>query len=402
MLDLADLQRQAGHEVEFFGMTHPENLTLPHADRFPSEVQLDPLPDRWQDKVRSAGRMLWSSSARSGIDGVLERFEPDVVHLHNIYHQLSPSILGPMQQRGITTVLTAHDYKLVCPSYLMLDKGSICDACVGSHFGHAIKRRCKGGSLVGSTLLAVESTVHHRMGVWDSLDAVICPSEFMVARMREAGCLTDKLHHIPHFAGLDDTGSGAVGSVPASERSGVIFAGRLDPIKGVDTLIRAVPDLPAGTLVTICGDGPIRAELEALAEELAPGQVEFTGRLDRAELTKRVARAVCVALPSRVHENQPMAILEGFSVGTPAVASSLGGIPELVTPGETGWLVEMDDHTALAGRISVLLADPVQAAKMGERGREWAAENFSVELHLEAVESIYSSRGSGKAKAELG
>src|SRR5664279_4494482 len=114
MLDLSEILRSAGHEVAFFGMQHPENPPLQFEEHFPSEFDLDPAPQGMVNRAKVAGRMFWSTSARRGIAAVLREFRPDVVHLHNVYHHLSPSILRAISLSGAPAVITLHDYKLVC------------------------------------------------------------------------------------------------------------------------------------------------------------------------------------------------------------------------------------------------------------------------------------------------
>ena len=138
MQAVADLQRDAGHEVAFFGMDHPDNELLPYQEHFPPYLELEPAPASAVAKVAGFGRMVWSTSARRGIDAVAADYRPDVVHLHNTYHHLSPSILGPLARRGIPVVMTLHDYKLACPTYRFLDKGQLCQARLGGHFTQAV------------------------------------------------------------------------------------------------------------------------------------------------------------------------------------------------------------------------------------------------------------------------
>ena len=161
LLDLADLQRAAGDTVAYFGMSHPENESpLPYAARFPSEVELEPAPSGVRPRAVAVGRMLWSPTSRRGLARVIDDFRPDVLHLHNIYHQLSPSVLAAARAAGVPCVLTMHDYKLACPSYQLLDRGRPCQACVTGGPLQAARRRCKDGSLSRSGLLAVESWLH--------------------------------------------------------------------------------------------------------------------------------------------------------------------------------------------------------------------------------------------------
>src|SRR5580704_3751411 len=134
MEDLADLQIAAGHTVAFFGMAHPQNTHLEYAAEFPSHIELEPPPPTLIGRARGVARMLYSTSASRGMDNVLADFQPDVVHMHNIYHQLSPSVLRPVARRRIPAVMTLHDYKLACPTYQFLDHGNLCQACLGGHF----------------------------------------------------------------------------------------------------------------------------------------------------------------------------------------------------------------------------------------------------------------------------
>lgn len=385
MEDVAQLQQDAGHDVAFFGMAHPENVHLEWAQQFPSYLELDPPPQRLGDRGRAAARMLWSSSARHGIGEVLDRFRPDVVHFHNIYHQLSPSVIGPAKASGAVTVLTVHDYKLACPSYLMLDKGTVCEACLGGHFSHAVRRRCKDGSLVGSALLALELSVHTAFRLYGGIDVFLCPSRFMLAKMTEAGVFPDRLRVLHNF--ID------VSALPVKQAPGgpIVYASRLSEEKGVDVLVNAMASLARDVRLEVAGDGPQREALEGLAERVAPGRVTFHGRIAKPDVARLVARAGVVAAPSRCYENQPLAVLEAFGAGVPVVGSNLGGIAELVRPGETGELAEPGDATGLARAIAAVLDDPKSAMDMGMRARALVTSDYSPLAHLTALNEVYSA-----------
>lgn len=144
MFDVATLQEAAGHEVDYWGMDHPDNIDgLPLADTFAPYVELEPAPGGLAGAT-AAARMIWSPRSRTGIEGAIARFQPDVVHCHNIYHQLSPSVIAAVAAADIPCVMTLHDYKLACPSYQLLADGAPCQDCVGSGTWHAVRRRCKG------------------------------------------------------------------------------------------------------------------------------------------------------------------------------------------------------------------------------------------------------------------
>ncbi|MEU8112961.1 glycosyltransferase family 4 protein [Micromonospora sp. NPDC048947] len=402
LLDLADLQRVAGDTVAYFGMSHPENESpLPYAARFPSEVVLEPAPSGVWPRAVAVGRMLWSPTSRRGLARVIDDFRPDVLHLHNIYHQLSPSVLASARAAGVPCVLTLHDYKLACPSYQLLDRGRPCQACVTGGPLQAARRRCKDGSLSRSGLLAVESWLHRQFDAYDPVQLFVSPSEFLADVMRRAGVYPDRLRVVNHF--VDLTGVAA----KQTPGGGVVFAGRLAPEKGVDVLIEAAAALPDGVMVDIAGDGPARPELEALAARRVPGRVRFHGRLDKPRLHELIRSAAVVAVPSRWHENQPMTVLEAFACGVPVVATDLGGLPELVQPEVDGRIVAADAPTALGDALNDLLADPERAYRMGRAGRAKIAAQFGPDRHLdrirglyaEAAEALPSRRRAGRAAA---
>jgi glycosyltransferase involved in cell wall biosynthesis len=382
MVEVAERQRSAGHEVTMFGMEHPDNPPLPLADTFPSLVEFDQPSHGPMEAGRALGRMLWSTSARRGMARAVSVVRPDVVHLHNIYHALSPSILGPAAAHGAGVVMTLHDYKLACPTYHFLDHGQICTACVDGGFRQAVRRRCKDGSLLRSAAGALELGLHTQLGAYDPVHRFVSPSRFLSERMREAGVYPDRLRVLDNFVDVDTV-------EPRTEPGGpVVYAGRLSHEKGVDVLVASMAHVPEARLV-VAGEGDRRDELEAQADRVAPGRVRFVGRLPRDEVLDLVRSAGVAVLPSRWHENQPMAIIEAFAVGTPVAASDLGGVPELVEHGETGWLVPPDDPMALADALRAALGDPEDAHRMGKVARARAESRFAPSRHLSALEQIY-------------
>jgi glycosyltransferase involved in cell wall biosynthesis len=384
MLDLAELQATQGHEVAFFGMRHPQNPSLPFEDAYPSYVELEPPPARVAGRLTAAARMMYSPSSRRGIKAVARAFRPDVAHLHNIYHQLSPSVLAPLRELAIPIVMTVHDYKLICPSYLLLDHGKVCEACLGGHFRHAVARRCKDDSLMASAVLAVETAVHRRANAYDPVQLFICPSRFLAGKIAEAGVFPDRLRVLSNFIAARTI------APKARPGGGVVYVGRLSHEKGVDVLVEAMGRLGQQRL-DVVGDGPERARLEALAAASAPGRVCFHGAVPKGRVLDLIRSAAVAVMPSRCHENQPMAVLEAFACAVPVVATQLGGLPELVQQDQYGQSVPADDPAALAGALDRLLSDPERAFRIGQAARRHAERQFAPERHLEQLEGLYRS-----------
>ena len=387
MFDLARLQTDAGDEVAFFGMDHPDNDPMPYAAHFPSYVEFRPPTMTIGSGIRASARMLYSRSAESGIEAVVADFQPDIVHLHNIYHQLSPSVLRPLARKSIPNVMTLHDYKLACPTYQFLDHGQICEACLGGHFFHAATRRCKDGSASASLLAAIESYAHGITGAYSPVRLFIAPSRFLAGKMKEANVFPDRMRVLNHF--IDSAGIAAKGEAG----TGFVYAGRLSAEKGVDVLIEAAGRLP-GITVDVLGDGPMRAELERLADRKAPGRVHFHGRVGKDAVHRAMRSALAVVVPSRWYENQPITILEAFACAVPVIGTRLGGIPELVTDSVNGYTVPANDPTALAARMDGLASRPEDAIRFGKAAKELVESNFAPAVHLQGIHDIYAEAGS--------
>ena len=189
---------------------------------------------------------------------------------------------------------------------------------------------------------------------------------------------------------------------PAVPRDGLLFVGRLTPHKGVDVLIGALPEEAELTVVGSEGHDrelPERAYPDLLRSRLVGRRVRFAGAVDDAELAKLYRRAVAVVLPSveRTYYGRTIAVaellglvaLEAMASGTPVIASRIGGLPEVVEDGETGFLVPPGDETALRERIETLLGDPARAARLGARARERVLARWTWEHCAERCLTAY-------------
>jgi glycosyltransferase involved in cell wall biosynthesis len=224
--------------------------------------------------------------------------------------------------------------------------------------------------------------VHRLLRAYQPVRRFVCPSRFLAAKIAQGGVYPERLRVLPNFV---ETRGVAVKQHPGGP---VLYAGRLSYEKGVDVLVQAVARLGSARL-EVAGDGPERPALEALAAAVAPGRVRFLGQVPKPRLLELMRAAAVVALPSRCHENQPMAVLEAFASGVPVVASSLGGLPELVEPGLLGDITPPDDPAALAAPLARLLDDPRRAQAMGRAARATAEERFAPERHLGQLERLY-------------
>lgn len=382
MLEILQRQRARGHEVELFASDGPRDVDTRLAHLHPPRPSFEPPPARLTERLATTATMVWSRRAERAMERALAEFRPDVVHCHNLYHQLSPSVLRPIRRAGIPIVMTMHDYKLVCPTYRLIDgEHQQCEACVGGSVRNVVARRCQGGSRAQSAVLMLESGWHRTIGAYDAVDRFLCPSAYLADMMRRGG-FGERVVEFPNGYDLD--------SITLRTTTGrhVVFGGRLSWEKGVDHLIRAIALLDDVPLV-VCGDGPQRTELEQLAERLVPGRVTFLGHVGRHGVLEQFALAAVVAVPSVWAENQPLTIIEAMACGVPVVSGNAPALHEMVRPGISGLAVDARDHAALATALTTFVDDPDLQRSIAVTARAHAEATHDMTRHLDALESEY-------------
>lgn len=384
-LEHAKLMGELGWDNAYFSMQHPKNFATPWSKYFVDELEFGNAYSL-ADKLSMAAKVVYSFEAQRKLRALLADFPADIAHLHCIYHHLSPSILPTLAEAGVPLVMTAHDLKLACPAYKMLNDDGICERCKDGSMLNVVKHRCVRGSLGASSIVAVESLLHRRLNTYRKyLDKVVVPSRFFMEKFIEWGWPRDKFVHIPNY-------------VDASQfepdfRPGAYFLyfGRLAPEKGVATLLRAAKQ--AGVTLKVVGTGPEEAAMHALQAQLQ-GDVEFLGYRTGAELHALICGARAVVLPSEWYENAPMSVLESYAFGKPVVGARIGGIPEMIEEGETGWGFASRDTDMLAGVLAHVKAMPDEAvAARGRAGRALVERNFNREGYVRATLQLYSELG---------
>lgn len=387
--DTADLLQAEGHDVSFFSMAHPLNRESATSGFFVSPVDYD-HPGSPARQAGAAVRLLYSTEARRKLSRLLDAVRPDLVHLHNIHHQISPSIIPLLKKRDLPVVMTLHDYKLVCPVYILARGGRPCEECAGGKFIRCFRHRCAKDSRGKSLLNTVEMYLHRTVfRLYERIDVFISPSRFLKQKMEEMG-FSGRIVPLPNF--LPAAESSSSDEVPGD---GILYFGRLSPEKGLGTLLAAAEN--SGSSWKIAGDGPMKDALAAQIGRRSLTNVTLLGHLPREALIPQIRKSAFVVLPSVWYENQPYAVMEAFALGKPVLASRIGGIPELVRDGETGLLFEPGSARDLAEKAAVLLRSPSLVREMGRRARRLVETDFSPAGHYRKLRGIYESVMRGKA-----
>jgi glycosyltransferase involved in cell wall biosynthesis len=364
-------------------MCHPQNYNSPYSPYFISRVNFEKSQQLIQ-KIATAGRMLYSIEAKKNLEALITQEKPDIAHLHNIYHQISPSILHSLKKFKIPVVMTLHDYKMLCPIYTMFHRSLVCEKCKGRAFYNCLFGKCCKNSFSASLLLTLESYFHHRLlRIYDLVDAFICPSFFLKQKIDSA--LPNKVtFHLPNFISTANI-------LPSTswERNRLVYIGRLSQEKGLMTLLSAVKDLHIN--LKIIGEGPIKEKLIEKKNRENIFNVNFSGYLSREKLLTEIRNAMFVTVPSEWYENSPLAILEAFACGKPVIASHIGGIPELVKNDKTGFTFSPRSVDDLRSKILFLYSHPHLINELGNNARNLVEQYYSPEIYLQHLLKIYTS-----------
>lgn len=358
-----------------FSMNHYKNLETKYSEYFVKNVNYH-YHRGLARKFRTAISVIHSPEVIRKITTLADKEPPDIAHFHNIYHQLTPSIIPVLKRKGIKIIMTLHDYKLVCPSYLMLKKGKICQECLYGKYYKAFITRCQE-SLLNGALLSAEAYWHLWKRSYDHVDLFISPSKFLAELITTHRIDQRRVTTLRN--GID-----VERYEPQYHDSGyVLYFGRLSKEKGIFTLLNAhasCSEIP----LKIAGSGPLEKELKDLFIN-----AEFLGYQSGDKLMELVRNSAYVVVPSEWNENCSMVVLEAMALGKPLIGSKVGGIPEQIEDGKTGFLFEMNNTDELVRKMKQLWKNKYLRMKMGRASRRKIEEKFSLQKHCSELLNLY-------------
>ena len=345
------LLEEHGHKVVYFTLKWSHNKSSPFSKYFPEskETRVGPLK-----QVKNLINYFYHFEAAKKIEQLILDEKPDVAHIHLMWGQITPSIFPVLKKYHIPVLFTIHDYRIVCPAYTFRDgSGRICEDCQGRHFYKCFTHTCCKSNKLMSAVMAAEQ--YFRNAFFNPtryIDGFIYVSNFAKDIQEKYMPALKSKPNITLYnfsTSISDNSK----SMPADRY--YLYFGRLSYEKGVRTLLGAFKDLPQCKLKVV-GTGPKEAELRAFADNEKMQSVEFLGYKQGEELADLVRNAYFVIVPSEWYENNPMTIIEAYSVGTPVIGARIGGIPEIIVEGETGFLFESGNVESLGKVIAKTMA----------------------------------------------
>jgi glycosyltransferase involved in cell wall biosynthesis len=368
-------------------MQDARNLPDPNADLFVTHIDFKELNSRktFGTGLKVLRRAIYSREAKDRFAVLLDRFQPDVVHLQSILYHITPSIIPVLKQHGIPVIQHLHDYSLICPDTHLLRDGRICEKCFGKRYYHCVLHRCKKGSSAASFLAATQRYLHEAIDILEHVSCFVAPSTFTMRKFVEAGFrYADRIECIPYF--VDCAHISADWSFDTTH--GVVFAGRLVAHKGVWTLLEAAAMVPEVT-ITILGDGELRSALEKKIAGQHLTNVDLRGWRSQNEVLETLRHARALVMPSECYETTGIAILEAGAIGRAAIVSNGTAMVEVMQDGTSSLVFQKGDSSALAMRLKQICSDVSLAERLGRRARTRVEQIYSAEAHYYQISRLY-------------
>jgi glycosyltransferase involved in cell wall biosynthesis len=364
-INFQEVLKSHGHEVAVFSMKDERNLPSKYEAYFSDRVDYNESKSSWKQKIKMAVNIVYNFQAAKNLDLLIKDFKPDLAHIHNVYHQLSPSVIMTLKKNNIPIVQTLHDYKLICPNYQLFNKGKICTKCQGKKFYNCFLGKCVKDSYLKSLIITLESYLHHRvLKTYRQVDLYIAPSQFMKDISVKFGIPKEKIVVINNFVEPEKIIFGGKEDGEAF----ILYFGRLSKEKGVDILINSMKDVKGATL-KIIGNGPEEFELKLLAKRLnLETKIEFLGPKYGTQLMSYLKKAKAVVLPSIWYENMPLSMLEAMTASRVVIASRTGGMAEMINDKQNGFLFDLGNSIELSEIINSL--DKYNLGAIGAKARE--------------------------------
>jgi glycosyltransferase involved in cell wall biosynthesis len=354
------LLRNHGHKVHFHSVSN------------------DSIQKLWS-KIITAWNTPYSRGRRKETLRIIKRIAPDVVHVHNFFPLLSPSIFDACRDAGVPVVQTLHNYRTICAAAVLMRDGKLCEDCLKGTPYQAVIHGCYRNSRMGSLAVARMIDVHRRRGTWTTkVDRFIALTNSSRDKFVEAGFPAEKIVVKPNFVGKikGETANGR-------ERRGALFVGRLSQEKGIATLLRAWRDLDVP--LKIIGAGPLMDRVEREAGE----SVFSLGKREPKQVAEEMARASFLIMPSECYETFGLTIIEAFSQGLPVIASRLGAMSEIIEDGVTGLHFTPGDAEDIVRKVRWANDHPEDMHRMGRKARKVYEEKYTPETNYIQLMAIY-------------
>jgi glycosyltransferase involved in cell wall biosynthesis len=339
----------------------------------------------WRGTMQAAASVSWNPWTVGAVRRIVRRTHPDVVHVHNYFPLISPSVFAAAH-RDVPCVYTLHNYRPFCASALLLRDGRFCRVCIDKRSAlPGVVFGCYRGSRLASVPVAAMIGLHRQLRTWQrQVDAFVALTDYHRSNLLAAGLDPTRVHVKPNFAAEPRE------LIPWSDRAAVVtYVGRLTEEKGVEYLIRAWLAWGASApVLRIIGDGELFASLKELAA--SKPNIQFAGRLSRGDTLAAIGCSKLLVLPSIAPEGFPLVIHEAFASGTPVAVSDAGPLPAIVAAATAGVVFAAADSKALETTLRRAWNDEV-LERYGRAARHAHEQRYNEARNHDELMTIYAA-----------
>jgi glycosyltransferase involved in cell wall biosynthesis len=331
-------------------------------------------------KAITGALVVYNPWAKAALAEKLRDFRPDVVHVHNFFPKLSPSIFDACRAAGIPSVMTLHNFRILCPTSILFHHGEICERSLKHSAMWALPQRVYKSSLMATLPLVAMVDIHKWLGTWQrKVDVLIALTDFAKAKFVEGGLEADRI--VVKGNAVADPLNGV--TPDTGTRHGALFVGRLSEEKGIASLLDAWKGV--NYPLRIAGDGPLRHLVQAAQGE----SVIYLGPQSREQVYAEMRRAAFLVLPSVCYEMFPMTLVEAYANGLPVLANDLGGLKSLLDDGGTGVAFKPGDPADIRAKAHWAIEHVSKMADMGKAARAKYEAQYTADRNYANLMRIY-------------
>jgi len=389
--ETVELLQKHGHEVRFFSMQDTHNELTPDSVFFAKHFDL--RSGGFLNKLRALTKIFYNRDAVEQLDRMLQDYKPDVAHVHNIYHYLTPGIFTVLKKHNIPIVFKLSDYHAICPNYKLFAHGKIDNSCKDKKYYKLFFNKSINNSWSESFAAMIEGYINNWFGSYDKVDIFTAPSEFMKNLCIEYGIPADKIVVLRNVLNFDK-----YQIEPNLKKEKIfLYMGRLSEEKGLKVAIDAVKILKkSGEFdewkFVMAGKGPCESRLKKyVSQNNLDDVIEFVGFVQKGspEWTQLMQKSAVSILPSLWYDNSPIAISESMAFGVPVIVSDAGGTKEMITDAKSGFVFESGNSVNLAQKMKRFIANPDLSVQMGVEALTDIRKLNSEEKYYDKLFSIY-------------
>lgn len=337
-------------------------------------------PNRFGAQSASYALAPWNPKSARWITEMVDRHAPDLAHVHNTWYRLTPSVITALKRQAVPVVMTVHNYRMMCANAVFFRDGSPCTDCLGRQPWRSVVHRCYRDSAAQSLIAAGTIALNRAMKTWEhGVDRFVVSTRFVEDRLIDAGFPRDRIRLVPHL--VPDAGPRPH---PPSASPTVVYVGRIDHGKGLETVFEAWRSVPEPLELLVVGDGPLRTSLEALKVP----RVRFLGWQDRVNVERIMRTSRAMVFPSVYYETLGLSLAEALAAGLPVIAGSVGTRPEILGNDGAGWLVGPTDADMWEEALRAL-ADDDAVDQAGTAARSRYESAFAPALALQGLRAVY-------------